>query len=780
MLKNYFKLAWRSLIKNKFSGLLNISGLAVGLTTGILMMLWVADELSYDQFYAGLADIHLLMNQERRGGEIQTGRSTCGPLAAALRNEMPEVKAVARVSQTGSQLFRYNDKSLYEDAFFAEPDFFRIMQMQAVAGDPAAALEAGSAVMTETAARKIFGNENPIGRILTHNNQHVLKVGSVIRDIPHNSTLQFEVVLPFRIFEQENDWTSRWDYNALLTWIALKPGASLAALNRKLQILPLRKNNDSSSAILAYPLAKLWLHGKFSNGKPAGGRIDMVLLLATIGLFVLLIACINFMNLATARSEIRAREVGVRKTLGSSRRHLIFQFLGEAFLITGIALIIGIVLAKLTLPAFNRFSEKDIPFDFTNYKIWVLLLSLGVFTALIAGSYPAFFLSRFQPAKVLKGMGLGSKGGGILRKALVTFQFVISIFLIISTVVIIEQVSHVQNRPIGYDQENLIDLPGRGDMAGKFEQLRNGFLQIPGVGAVSAGTDDLVNYSGATNDIIWPGKTPDQNFMICVSWVQYDWVKTTGIVLTGGRDFDRTYPSDSLACLLNQTAVKKMGLKGRVIGTKLGQNTVIGVLKDFVYNNPSGAPGPLVVYLSKGNMNHFFVRVQNNQDWKQTIARIQTAFKKTNPNYPFEFQFTKENYQIRFNQMQSTVHLFDLIGGLAIFISCLGLFGLSAFLSERRSKEISIRKVLGARVSGIWLLLTYSFLKPVLLAFLISAPIAGWVMEKLLLNVDYHIQLSGWMFAIAGIASGLVALITVSFQVIKAAIVNPTFALRSE
>jgi len=268
--------------------------------------------------------------------------------------------------------------------------------------------------------------------------------------------------------------------------------------------------------------------------------------------------------------------------------------------------------------------------------------------------------------------------------------------------------------------------------------------------------------------------------MICVSWVQYDWVKTTGIVLTGGRDFDRTYPSDSLACLLNQTAVKKMGLKGRVIGTKLGQNTVIGVLKDFVYNNPSGAPGPLVVYLSKGNMNHFFVRVQNNQDWKQTIARIQTAFKKTNPNYPFEFQFTKENYQIRFNQMQSTVHLFDLIGGLAIFISCLGLFGLSAFLSERRSKEISIRKVLGARVSGIWLLLTYSFLKPVLLAFLISAPIAGWVMEKLLLNVDYHIQLSGWMFAIAGIASGLVALITVSFQVIKAAIVNPTFALRSE
>jgi putative ABC transport system permease protein len=782
MIKNYFKISWRNLVKNKTTSLINIGGLSIGLAVAIIIMFWVSDEYSYNRFHTNLPNIYSIMQNERQGGVIYTTQSVPGPMASALRSEIPEIKYAARVSYPGQQLMNTGDKSIYENGIYAEPDYFKIMSFPALAGNPEAVLrEPGGVVITERTAKKLFGTEDPMGKLITHNNIHGLKVGAVIKDVPINSSFKFDVVLPFSIYEKENnEWINKWDNNSLLTWVELKPGTNLIGLNEKLRKLIQQKRNDASPDLFAYPLSELAMRGKFKNGKPDGGRIEMLIMLSILGLFVLVIACINFMNLSTARSERRAREVGVRKSLGASRKSLIFQFLSEAFLLTFLALVVGILLAKMILPGFNNLTGKNVSFDILNWKVWASLIAVGFFTGLISGSYPAFFLSRFQPVKVLKGVITTSKGGSLLRKGLVTFQFVISIFLIIVTIVVYKQVKYAQAMPIGYNQENLIEIPARGDMADKFKIVKNELLAIPGVKSVSAGSDDLIRFNATTNGIGWPGKRTDQDFPIAVTHVQYGWTKTTGLKIIEGRDFSSEYGSDSLACLINQAAVKKMGLKEPVVGTMLNNSKVIGVIGDFVYNDAFTSPGPLVAYLSTGSLNHFFVRLQNDEKWEKNIADIEQAMKKANPNYPFEFHLTEESYQRKFEGIRSGGQFASIVGILAIIISCLGLFALSAFVAERRTKEIGVRKVLGAGVGSIWFSLSKDFLKPVFLAFILASPLAALAMQKMLSSMEYHIQLSWWMFALAGLLAILIAIVTVSFQGIKAAMANPVKSLRTE
>ncbi len=785
MFRNYFILALRNLRNNRLYSFLNIAGLAVGLAAGILVLLWVADELRYNKFHTNLPNIHVILQNQTQGGVTYTFEALPGPLAAALRAEIPEVKRAFRFSWPGQNLLTFGEKSTYERGFYAEPDFFKVMTFPAVKGDPVAALQdAGSVVITERTAKKFFGDEDPIGKVLRHNNERDLKVAAVVRDVPPGSTLRFDVLLPFRIYEQMNtDWIGTWDNNSMPTWVELQPGADLAALNRKLENFIQGKNKDAAAHIFAYPLDRWRLWGKFENGKQSGGRIDVVMMLGIIGTFVLLIACINFMNLATARSEHRAREVGVRKVVGAQRSLIIGQFLSEALVMTFLALLLGVLLVKLTLPAFNRFFDKSLALDFSNWQLWSALLLMGFLTGIMAGSYPAFFLSGFQPVRVLKGAINGGKTGSLLRRGLVTFQFVISIFLIISTLVIYLQIRHAQNRPLGYDAENLIDIPARGRMSEQFEVLKNDLVQIPGVESVSAGSDNLIQFGSNTSGIQWPGKTADQDFLITITQVGYDWTKTAGLKLAEGRDFSPEYGGDTLACLLNRTAVKRMGLKEPVVGTTIRHDTartVIGVVEDFVFNDPFSKPEPMVISLNKGNMGHFFVRFSNNNEWRQSLAQIENTVKKHNPSYPFEFRFTKDEYQKNFDEMRSVGQLGNVFGGLAIFISCLGLFGLSAFVAERRKKEIGIRKVLGASVSGVWFFLSRDFLKPVLLAFVLASPLAGWAMQKLLDRFDYRIELSWWIFAAAGGVAVIIALFTVSFQGVKAAMLNPVRSLRSE
>ncbi len=506
MLKSYLKIAWRNLVKNKLSSFINISGLAVGLAISILIFLVIIDTLSYDRFHKHYADIHLLMKTER-GTHVSTGSSVPGKLANAVKASMPEVKYAARGAFEKS-LLKYGDKAIYEEGIYTDPDFFRIMSFPAVTGDPEKALgDPGSLVITESTARKLFGNQDPIGKMITHNNQQEMKVVAVIRDLPENSSYHFDIVLPFALFEKDNPWLNKWDDNRILTWVLLQPHTNLSSLNNKLTALLRQKANDKTLELFAYPLKESWLRNSFKYGKPdGGGRAQAMILLGIVGLFVLLIACINFMNLSTARSDHRSREVGVRKTLGASRKELIFQFLSEAFLLTFFALFLGVLLAKLFLPSFDLLISKKLVFNFSNSSIWISILLIGLFTALLAGSYPAFFLSRFNPVLVLKGLFTRNKSGFLLRKGLVVFQFMITIALIISTMVILKQKNFVQDRPIGYDKENLIEIPARGDMADKFSIVRNELIRMPGITHVSAGSDDLIRFGAGNNGLEWPGK----------------------------------------------------------------------------------------------------------------------------------------------------------------------------------------------------------------------------------------------------------------------------------
>ena len=781
MIKNYLKIAWRNIVKNKVSSIINIGGLSVGLATAIVIMLVIVNELSYDKFNTNLTDIRMLMKNQNMNGDILTGRQTAGLLAESVRSEIPEAKFVARVSQAGSELLRIGDKSIYFNGIYADPDFFRMMTFPAIEGNPVVALsEPGSIVITESTARKLFGNEDAIGKMLVHNNLHALKVAAVIRDIPLNSSNKFEMALSFQLLEQENNWVSRWDNNRIQTWAQLQPNINDVAFDEKLTKLILQKFDEKNVKLFAYPFADLRLYGNFKNGKPNGGNIYIILLLSVFGLFVLLIACVNFMNLATARSEQRAKEVGVRKVLGASRRIVILQFMTEAILMSFIALILGVLLSYLALPGFMQLSGNHFAPDYSNLKIWSLLIMLGLITGVVAGSYPALYLSRFQPVKVLKGIMLKGTGGGMLRKGLVTFQFIVSIFLIISTIVFFKQIDHLEKRPIGYNSDNLIEMPARSELQSKFGLVKNELLKIPGVINISAGNDNLIRFGGAFNGLDWPGKTEDQDFFITSTSVQYDWIKTVGLTLSEGRDFSVEYGADSLSCLINESAVRRMGLKAPVIGTKLGNNTVIGVVKDFVFNNPSSNVEPMIIFLNTGSIDHFFVRIANNENWKTCTAQIETAVKKIDPNIPFEFHFTKEEHQAKFNDIQSISKMANIFGGMAIIISCLGLFGLSSFLAERRSKELSVRKVLGASVRSIWFTLSKDFLTPVFIAFVIAAPLAGLVMQKVLSMLDYHIQLAGWMFVLAGVLAMMIAVLTVSYNGIKAALTNPIKNLRSE
>ncbi|MBL7782514.1 MAG: ABC transporter permease [Saprospiraceae bacterium] len=785
MLSNYLKIAFRNLLRNPLYTFLNIAGLAVGLAAGTLVMLWVADEFSYNRFIPNLSGIHLILQNQTQGGETYTFQSTPAPLAPALRTEMPEIERAARTSWPGQFLLNRGDKSTYERGVYAEPDFFRIFSLPVLKGDPVAALEdAGSIVITERTAKKFFGNEDPIGQVLRHNNERDLKVGAVVADLPSNSSIRYDVLLPFRLFELQNqEWMANWGDNAVPTWVSLQTGTDLGRLNQKLENYIQGKMPEASAHIFAYPLSKWRLYGQFENGKQSGGRIDVVMMLGIIGLFVLLIACINFMNLATARSERRAREVGVRKVVGAPRSLIIRQFLSEALLLTFIALILSLLMTQLTLPVFNRFFDKTLSLSGSNWQVWASLLSLGVGTGIVAGSYPSFYLSKFQPVRVLKGMIGGGKGNGRLRKGLVTFQFVISIFLIIATIAIYKQIDHAQNRPLGYEVENLIEIPARGTMRDHFGVLKNELAQVPGVMSVSAGSHDLIQFGSNTSGIEWPGKTADQDFLVSITEVSYDWAQTTGIKLAEGRDFSPQFGADTMCCLLNRMAVQRMGLKEPVIGSTIQYDTtrtIIGVVEDFVYNDPFSAPMPMAIFLGTGSMDHFFVRIRNDEKWRESLAQIEQVVKKQNPTYPFEFTFTKEEYQRNFDEIRSVGQLANVFGGLAIFISCLGLFGLSAFVAERRNKEIGIRKVLGATISSIWFALSKDFLQPVLLAFVLAAPLAGWAMQKLLNRFEYRIDLYWWIFASAGVAALAIALLTVSYQGVRAAMTNPVESLKDE
>jgi len=656
-----------------------------------------------------------------------------------------------------------------------------MMTFPAIEGDPVATLREGSGVvLTQSAARRLFGMGAALGKTILLNNIYPLKVGAIIRDVPQNSSIEFDFALPFTLFEKDKEWLSRWDRRTVQTWVQLQPGASLESINRQMTQLILKNSSLKQVSVFAYPIARLALYDNFKEGKPYWGKAYLFMFMAFIAFLTLLIACINFMNLSTAMAEHRAREVGLRKVLGASRRIIIAQFLGEAVLLAMIALILSVGLAYLALPGFAAFAELPLSKQFGNPWVWALLLLVGLFTGLMAGSYPALYLSRFQPVKVLKRlMSIGRKGA-LLRKGLVTFQFFISIFLVIMTIALVKQIHYLESRPLGFETSNLIDIAAEGVLPAHFDLFKAKVENIPGVVNLTASTDNLIRFRGAQEGLDWPGKRPDQDFIIQTTWVQYDWTKTAGLKLAEGRDFSPDFGADSSACLINQAAVVKMGLREPILGASIGGKTVIGILRDFVFNSPGKAPQPLIVYLSNGNLGHFLIRLTNDGQWKAHLSQIETAAKSLNPGYPFTFRFTDDEHQEQFKKDFGVEQLSNIFSVMAILISCLGLFGLSSFVVERRTKEISIRKVLGASSAGLWLTLSKEMLKPVFLAIIVAIPLAVMALAPLLTLSDYHIRLSWWLFVVAGVGAVVIALVTVSYHGIRAARINPARSLQTE
>ena len=779
MFLSYFKMSWRTILKNRVSSLINISGLTLGLCTSIVIALVVMDELKYDQFHSNLDDIYQLMKNQKTNDGISTSDATPGPLAQVLRSDFPEVKYAARTIQFGGEQFTVDNKIKYESGTYADPDLFRIMTFKPLYGDATSALESNSAIITRDMALKWFSHENAVGKTILFNKSRALTIGAVVENVPHQSTVRFEIVLPFTILEKNNKWLTKWDDNRIMTWVQLQPNANSAQFGNKLTQWVQERSNDRTFSLFAYPFGDLYLHNSFSNGLPNGGRITAIQMLIAFGVFMLFIACINFMNIATAQSEYRAREVGVRKVLGASRRWIIVQFLNESFIITFVSMFIAIALTLLIIPSFNTITHSSISFDFNNGSIWISILGIGLVTTFLAGSYPSLFLSRFQPAKVLKGKTGSLKGGG-LRRALVTVQFVISAFFLIATTILYSQFEYVKDRPIGYDQQNLIDISLDSTLSAKFAYLKTEALKIPNIVAVTGSSNNILNANGSVTGMDWPGKRAGDDLSVAIGDVGYEWTKTMDIKLMEGRDFDPMSPADqATACLINESTVSKMGLQNPV-GSVVGGHTVIGVFQDFVFNNPTNSVGPMAVYLNPQHLSHLYVRVENNSKWRKAIDHIEQITKTVSPDYPFQFSFTKDEYQQKFDKLSDIGSMVSIFGGMTMFISCLGLFGLAGFIAEKRSKEMSIRKVFGANMIRILASLSGDFLKPVVYALLVVIPASVFIAQAALADVAYRVPLDWWMFASSAIIIIALGFIIVLYHGWRTARENPVKRLRNE
>lgn len=778
MMYNYFMMSWRTIVRNKVSSFINLSSLTLGLTTSLLILLVILQEYEYDQGHVKKDKLFLMMKNQKTNEGIHTGRSTAGPMAETLKKEYPQVAHAARVAFFHGVSINSNEKRFKESGVYVDPDLFHMMTFSALAGEPAKALSSGMAVLTRAQAIKLFGEADPMGQVITLDHNNSTSVGAIIENIPHTNSIRFDMALPFQTFEKNNDWLTKWDDNRIQTWVELNSASDLNAFNLKVASLIEEKTSDPNETVFAYPLQDLHLRNSFSNGYPSGGRITIIRIVIALGIFLILIACANFMNIATAQATHRAKEVGIRKVLGSGDRSLMLRFLNEAFVLTFAALMMSVSLTLLILPSFNELMHTSISFEFNNGLIWAMCISIAIITSLIAGSYPAFVLSRFSPARVLKGI-IDRPGGSSVRRILVTFQFVISISVVIGTMILFAQFDHIKSRPLGYSQDNLVNIPLDSLASTRFTFLKDQISAIAGVRAVTGTGGNILYSGGAVTGMDWPGKKPGEDLSIVIADVAYDWTKTMEIEMRDGRDFSEQMKSDANACLLNLSAVQKMGLENPV-GSIVGGHTVIGVFNNYVYNNPSGDISPMIVYLAPQKMNHLYIRIANNDVWQQTVKQIEEIIKSASPDWMNEFRFTKLEYQSRFEELSDVAMMVTVFGGMTILISCFGLFGLSGYMAERRAKEISIRKVFGADSLRVLWNLTSDLLKPVAMALLIVIPLSVWISDLVLQQLVYRVPLTAGIFVEAILLVLTISLLVIIYHAWRATVEHPAVRLRSE
>lgn len=786
MLKNYFKIAFRNLARNKAFSFINILGLAIGMASAILILLWIQNEVSFDQFHKNKDRIYEAWNRAEFSGKLQCWNTTPKVLARTMERDLPEVEQAVRVNWPSNYLFSVGEKRLTVQGNIVDSNFLQVFSFPLLKGSPATALmDMHSIVLTEKLAKKLFGDEDAMGKIIKLDNKDNFTVTGIAKDLPNNTRFNFEYLLPWSYLRYTGEDDDRWDNNSTRTYLMLKPNATLASVAPKIKVLKQKYDKEESKwEMFIYPISRWRLYSKFKEGVEDGGRIEFVRMFAIIAAFILLIACINFMNLSTARSEKRAKEVGIRKVVGAQKGALVGQFIGESILLAFLAGIIAILVVQLSLPGFNKLTDKKLFIDYGNVNSWLVALSFIIFTGIIAGSYPAFFLSSFQPVRVLKGMFRSSKALVTPRKVLVIIQFTFAIILIISTIIVKHQIDYAQNRQSGYDKNNLIYHHLTGDLKKNFDLVKNELISSGAATSVSKTSSPLTQGWSDTWGFEWAGKDPNDKTDFDRYAADENIVTTAGLQIVQGRDFDlKQFPTDSTGVILNESAVKAMNFKeplGQIIKDNGISWHVVGVIKDFILQSPYYPLKPMMIEGSKGWFNVMHIKLNSKNSTAQNLKTAEAIFKKYNPEYPFEYKFVDEEYALKFEDEKRTGVLTALFAGLTIFISCLGLFGLAAYMAQNRIKEIGVRKVLGASVANITTLLSKDFLKLVIISLLIASPVAAYAMYKWLQDYPYRVNIEWWVFVLAGLSAIAIALFTVSFQAIRAATASPVKNLRTE
>lgn len=785
MIKNYFRIAWRSLKRSRFFAAMNIAGLAFGMAICMFILCWVFDEYSIDKFHSNGKNIYRLQVNVDWGG-MRTMGVTPYITGGDLKNTFPEITANVQVRNTRNNVvFRTAQQQYLESNYlFASSNILEEMDFPLVAGDKHTALvQPNSIVLTESFAKKIYGSTDIIGKIITIDDNKSLQVSAIAKDVPAASSMQFDFILPFARTLEEDPWLLRPGSYSINNYMVVKAGTDISALAAKMQQHYHQQNADNKNELWLQPFEDIYLHEKYENGKVAGGRIEYVRLFFITALIVLAIACINFMNLSTAQASKRAREVGVRKAMGASRISLILQFTGEAILMCAIAALSAAVVVYLLMPVFNNFTGKHISFTLPAMGKYLLgVLTVILVTGLLAGSYPAFVLSRFLPVRVLKGDLSSGTGTSFFRKNLVVLQFVLSFIFIVGSVVIYSQMQYIYHRNLGIDRENIMYVSLDNKFESKRAVVEQSLAQLPQVKSFTYNSFLPLGNSGNSADLSWEGKPEKLVLSTAPQMVGYNYASTMGIGMKEGRDFSRDFASDSGAYIINETAARVMGMAhpvGKQISFWHGKGTIIGVVKDFHFNSLRENITPMVMMLQPQDNSYMMLRLAKG-DVAGQVAAVEKVFTTLNPGNPVDYHFLDETFDNMYQSETMLRKLAQVFAVVAVLISCLGLFGLSVFTAEQRRKEIGIRKIMGASVMNVTSLLSREFLSLVIIGILLATPISWYMMNKWLSGFAYHTNLSAWIFVIAGALAVLIALATVSYQSVKAALANPVKSLKAE
>ncbi|MBT1704755.1 ABC transporter permease [Fulvivirgaceae bacterium PWU20] len=784
MYQSYFKIAWRNLVKNKGYSSINIVGLAIGMAVAMSIALWVWDEVSFDSYFTNRERLAQVMVSQTNEGVTYTHGTVQMPLGDALRNGYAsDFNSVSLASGNNSFMLTHNETKLPANGMWVQHEFSSMFTLKMLSGNYAALNNPSTMLISSSLAKSLFGEDDALNKSIRIDTRFDLVVGGVYEDFPYNTTFQgVKMLLPW---DNKENWLNRqtaWTNHCGQLFVLLNDAVDLQGASEKIKAVPTSHIDKWKEEVMLHPMSDLHLYNAFENGKASGGRIQFVWLFGVIGVFVLLLACINFMNLSTARSEKRAKEVGIRKTIGSIRNQIVTQFLSESIMLSTLSLVISLVLVELSLPYFNMIADKRIAVPWESTTFWLIIITFTLFTGLIAGSYPAFYLSAFKPVKILKGAFIAGRSAVLPRKVLVVVQFTVSLTLIIGTMIIFWQIQHARERSAGYNRDGLITVGMYStELRKNVEVIKNELLQKGVIESMALSSQSPAHFSN-NNGIEWRGKDPGLVVFFRNVGVTPDYGKTVGWKLIKGRDFSPDLPSDSSAIIVNKNAARIMGFEdplGEVVTFRGKQFTVIGVTEDMITQSPYASSEPSF-FITDDWMGFIVMRLSESVPTPDALDKVQKVFKKHDPASPFNFSFVNADYAKKYSTEERIGNLSALFAILAIFISCLGLFGLASFVAEQRTKEIGIRKVLGATVVSIWKMLSKEFVMLTFIACGIAIPISFILMDKWLVQYQYRITITWQLFAIAALGILMLTLITVSFQAIKAAWASPVKNLRSE